>query len=94
MLAAFNADGAEGPEPGPDCVGSGGAAGGASLGEIPAEPKPFFQKYGMMIAMLAFNLIVQSLTGGAKAKAAAGKEGEGEPARVAAAGATTTAAAS
>ena len=32
---------------------------GASLGEIPAEPKTFFQKYGMMAMMIVFNLAVQ-----------------------------------
>ena len=86
LLAAFNADGAEFPEAGPDPVL------GASLGEVPAEPKTFFQKYGMMLTMFAFNILVSQFSGGAKKAAAGEKKGEGErPARVAAAGATAAA---
>ena len=52
-LSAFNADAAEVVEDGPDPGSTAGAAGG---GSAPVE-RTFFQKYGLAIGLLVFNLV-------------------------------------
>ena len=88
-LAAFDADAAEAPEPGPDpgFFAAGADAGG---GALPAEPKSFLQKYGLAIGLLTFNIAMQVMGVGSgnqrrPAGERAGTEASGGAVRVAAA---------